>query len=133
MLVRAGAVIPLLPPDVDTLSGYGRRPGLVHLSDRRGQLRLLAFPRGQSSAVAGTGQLLRSVEAGRRWTLLVHSSKVTHYRLQASLRTLEHPFKPCAVRLGRRVLRAWSYNKSTGVLRVRFATRSGRLTVSGHC
>ena len=58
LLVRAGAVIPLLAPDVDTLSGYGRRPGLVHLSDRRGQLRLLAFPRGQSSAVAGTGQLL---------------------------------------------------------------------------
>ncbi|TMK65227.1 MAG: glycoside hydrolase family 31 protein [Actinobacteria bacterium] len=135
LLVRAGAVIPLLPPDVDTLSGYGRRPGLVHLSDRRGQLRLLAFPRGQSSAVAGTGQLLRSVEAGRRWTLLVHSSKVTHYRLQASLRTLEHPFKPCAVRLGRRTLphRAWSYAPGTGVLQVRFAARSARLAVRGHC
>ena len=83
--------------------------------------------------MAGTGQLFRSVEGRRRWTLLVHSSKVTRYRVQASLRALKHPFKPCGIRLGRRVVRAWSYNKKTGVLRVRFATRSGRLTVRGRC
>lgn len=44
LFVRAGARIPLLPPDVDTLAGHGSQPGLVHLSDRADALGELAFP-----------------------------------------------------------------------------------------
>ena len=39
LLVRAGAVLALLPPDVDTLADYGAgTPGLVRLADRRDAL-----------------------------------------------------------------------------------------------
>ena len=38
----------MLPADVDTLAPYGSAPGLVHLDDRAGRMRLLAFPRGRS-------------------------------------------------------------------------------------
>jgi hypothetical protein len=128
-MVRAGAILPLLPPDVDTLANYGRAPGLVHLGDRRGRLRLLAFPRGHSSARAGTGQRLHSFASAGRWELRVTGKRRTRYALQASLATLKKPFVPCSVRLGRHPLapRAWSYDPATRVLGVRFAARSNRL------
>jgi alpha-glucosidase (family GH31 glycosyl hydrolase) len=110
LFVRAGATIPLLPADVDTLAGYGRRRELVHLSDRRDRRRLLAFP-----------------NASRRWTLRVHSAHRVRYRLAASLLRL----RPCGVALGGRELRRWSFDPATRVLRVRFAARSSRLTVRG--
>jgi alpha-glucosidase (family GH31 glycosyl hydrolase) len=43
LFVRAGACLPLLPPEVDTLADLGDKPGLVHLSDVAGQERTLAF------------------------------------------------------------------------------------------
>jgi hypothetical protein len=110
LFVRAGATIPLLPADVDTLAGYGRARGLVHLADRRNRRRLLAFP-----------------GAPGRWTLRLHSAHRVHYRLAASLLRLH----PCGVALGRRELRRWSYDTTTHVLRARFAARSNRLTVRG--
>jgi alpha-glucosidase (family GH31 glycosyl hydrolase) len=110
LFVRAGATIPLLPADVDTLAGYGKRRELVHLADRRGRRRLLAFP-----------------DASRRWRLRLHSKGRVRYRLAASLLRL----RPCTVALGKRELRTWSYHPATHVLRARFATRSNRLTVRG--
>jgi alpha-glucosidase (family GH31 glycosyl hydrolase) len=135
LLVRVGAILPLLPPDVDTLSAYGSGKGLVHLSDRRGQLRLLAFPRGTSSASAGTGQQLESAEGSARWTLHVSAKRRIRYGVQASLRTLRTPFTPCSVSVGGRTLprRKWWFNAGTGVLRVRFTTKDGRLVVRGRC
>lgn len=44
IFVRAGARIPLLPADVQTLAEYGNDPGIVHLSDRAGAVRVLQFP-----------------------------------------------------------------------------------------
>jgi hypothetical protein len=43
MFVRAGAAIPLLPADVYTLTEHGDDPGIVHLSDRAAQIRVLHF------------------------------------------------------------------------------------------
>src|SRR3712207_2071707 len=51
LLARAGAVLPLLAPDVDTLADYGEgAEGVVRLADRRDVLHLLAFPRGRSES-----------------------------------------------------------------------------------
>ena len=44
LLVRAGAHIPMLPPDVFTLAEHGTDPAIVHLSDRINQTRVLSFP-----------------------------------------------------------------------------------------
>ena len=65
--MRAGAVLPLLSPDVRTLAAYGR--GVVHLRDREGERRLLAWPRGASGSPLGPGERVGSLERHRTWTL----------------------------------------------------------------
>jgi alpha-glucosidase (family GH31 glycosyl hydrolase) len=74
LFVRAGAIIAMLPPDVDTLADYGAgAPGLVRLADRIGVLHLLAFPRGTSEGRFGKRGRYRSVEEPGKWTLAVHT------------------------------------------------------------
>ena len=135
LLVRAGAVLPLLPPDVDTLTEYGDEDGLVHLGDRLGRMRLLAWPHGRSRAAIGPGEAVRSRELARRWTLTVRGKRTRRYSVEASFGTLRRPFRPCAVGLsGRRLPRsAWSYGRRSQVLRATFRARSARLVVRGRC
>jgi hypothetical protein len=129
LLVRAGAVIPLLPADVDTLAPY-RGKGVVRLADRRGAMQLLAFPRGRSSAGMGERpERLRSVEGAPGWRLTIRGKRARRYSLQASLRTLRRPFAPRSVTVAGRPLRSWRYDPATGVLRASFRLRSGTLAV----
>jgi alpha-glucosidase (family GH31 glycosyl hydrolase) len=135
LLVRAGAVLPLLPPEVDTLADYGESsPELVKLADRRDALQLLAFPRGFSHARFYEDGRLFSLEGLRRWELVIHGGGVREFELQASLATLLRPFEPCSVRWRGRELpaEAWSYDPASGVLRARFQGAGGRLGV-GAC
>jgi alpha-glucosidase (family GH31 glycosyl hydrolase) len=143
LLVRAGAVIPLLSPDVDTLADYGEgATGVVRLADRRDVLHLLAFPRGRSESAIGVGEAVRSVEGRRWWTLRVDGARRRTYTLQASLGTLRRPFRPCAVTLdGRRMKRGaaarrrgrgWTHWGGSRVLRATFRAKHATLTV-GAC
>lgn len=137
LLVRAGAVLPLLSPDVQTLAGDegGRsapRAGgraVARLADRLGTLRVLAFPHGRSQAAMFAREGLRSREGPGGWRLAVDGKRWRRIDLQASLGTLRRPFAPCALRLdGRRLPgRAWSYDAATRVLRASFAVRRGVL------
>ena len=132
LLVRAGAVLPLLPADVDTLAGYGSGPGIVHLRDRKRARTLLAFPRGSTRSLLGPGEQVRSRERrGRSWTLQVTGKLRRRYALQASFGAMRAPFTPCSVRLAGRAVprRAWAYDAAAQVLRMRFATRRGTLAV----
>lgn len=134
LLVRAGAVIPMLPPDVDTLADLDGAQGVVSLRDRRRRLRLLAFPRGVSRAALGAEGIVRSLERrARRWDVSISSRTRRRYDLHAALRTLRRPIRPCRVTLrGRRLSRrAWSYNRREGTLRVRFTAGRGTLRVQG--
>jgi alpha-glucosidase (family GH31 glycosyl hydrolase) len=133
LLARAGTILPLLPPDVDTLADYGASEGLVKLSDRDDQLELLAFPRGDTSASFYDEERLVSRESANRWTLEVRGSTERDYRLQASLATLRGELTPCAVTLDGRPLSAddWSYDSDDEVLTAGFRTDSGELAVSG--
>ena len=133
LLARAGALIALLSPDVDTLAPYGRGRGLVHLRERRDRLRLLAFPRGRSSGRFLERGRLRSREAGGRWTLTIDDSRTRRWSLQVALGTLRRPFRPCEVALDGRPLpgRAWDYARKGRVLRASILVRRGaRLVVS---
>ena len=89
LFVRAGAVLALLPPDVQTLTDYGS--GVVHMSDRRSELRLIAFPRGRTKIRLGDGEWLRSTEGRREWRLKLSGKRRRVYRLQASMATLARP------------------------------------------
>ena len=131
LLVRAGAVLPLLPPDVDTLADYGDGRAAVRLRDRRKRMELIALPRGRSESRMHERERLHSIEGARSWRLKVTGTARRTYRLQASLLTLRRPFRPCAVKLAGRALprRAWSYRAATGVLRARFTAKRASITV----
>jgi hypothetical protein len=135
LFARAGAILPLLAPDVDTLTSNGRSAGLVHLADRAGRMRLLAFPRGTSTGAIGPGERVTSREGRGSWTLQVRGAQRRRYDLQASLATLARPFAPCAVELGGRALprRKWTYDRGARVLRATASLRSGTLVARGHC
>jgi hypothetical protein len=134
LLARAGTLLPLLWPDVDTLADYGAgADGVVRLADRRDRLDLLAFPRGRSTARFNESERLGSREGRRRWVLTVSGDRTRLYRLQASLATLRRPFRVCRVRLGDRRLpaTAWRYDRRARRLRVVFRTKRGTLRVEG--
>ena len=137
LMARVGAVLPLLPAGVDTLAPFGSgSPGVTGVGERRGHLRLLAFPRGSSRSAFGNGGWVRSNEAARGWALRIAPKRRTHIALEASLATLRSPFRPCAVSLdGVDLPRGrWSFDRRTGVLKARFATGGGTLKVRpGRC
>jgi alpha-glucosidase (family GH31 glycosyl hydrolase) len=135
LFARAGTLLALVPPDVQTLADYGDADGgIVRLADRGGRRNLLAFPRARSSARFEHAGQLESREVGDGWVLEVHGA-AAEWSLQASLATLEAPFTPCAVEwrgktLGREF---WTYDPERQVLRARFSGPSGRLVVAARC
>jgi len=146
LLVRAGAVLPLLPPDVDTLADTGsartsnvaggarRARKTVGLSERDHRLELLAFPRGVSSTRLYRDERISSRETRDGWELRIEGDATRDYRLQASLATLERAIEPCRVTLDGRPLAAtaWTYDAKKLALRASFRTRAGQLRV-GAC
>ena len=136
LLARAGALIPLLPASVDTLSPYGGGRQQVRLADRSRELELLAFPRGRSAAPLPAGGRVTAREArGRVGFGLLQPGRRT-YALRASLATLKHPFRPCRVIVGKRRLsrRSWRYDRSARMVAARFRLRRpGRVTITRSC
>jgi hypothetical protein len=133
LLARAGALLALLPADVDTLAPYGRGRGLVGLSERRGRLQLIALPRGTSSGRFLAHGRLRSREGGRGWTLEIDDTRRRRWSVQAGLGAMRRPFRPCEVRVDGRVLNGsmWEYRQKGQVLRASFrADRDSRVTAT---
>jgi alpha-glucosidase (family GH31 glycosyl hydrolase) len=131
LLARAGALLALLPPDVDTLADYGDRSAAKSLNEAAGQRVLLAFPRGSSSTRLEDGGLVRSRERAGAWSLSIASSRRRTWRIEASVATLRHPLRPCAVTVTSGKLRGWRFDRRTKVLRATFATRRGTLVARG--
>ena len=126
LLVRAGAVLPLLPADVETLSPYGT--DVVHLSDRPAQRSLLAWPaRGASASAepADEARVRSGVSRDGSWALAVRQRRRRTFNLQVAL-----PKRPCALLVdGKR--RSFSYGD--GVLRAAVALTSGTVTAPVRC
>jgi alpha-glucosidase (family GH31 glycosyl hydrolase) len=134
LLVRSGAVLPLLAPDVDTLASYGGGDdGLVRLRDRAGRLELLAFPRGHSVSRFYDDGRIASIERPGRWTLRIHGNRGRSYGLQASLGTLKRPLRPCRVLVdGRRLPGSgWDYRAGDELLTAQFSGAHAKLTAIG--
>ncbi len=133
MFVRAGAVIAMLAPDVQTLAEHGDDPSIVHLSDRAAELHVLAFPRGQSAgAFYDTGTWESRASSGQ-WSLSLTDTQPRDIHLQAAMHTLGEPFEPCAVMVGDTELSDadWTYDVTAGVLMVRYRSDAGDLVVTG--
>ena len=116
LLVRAGAVLPLLSADVDTLADRYAAPGVVTAAQRESTRSVLAFPRGTTRRRMGDGERLTSIERRGRWELRVRGKRRRTYRLQASVRAMRTPFVPARVTLSGRPVkrRRWSYDVDTG-------------------
>ena len=112
LFVRSGALLPLLGADVDTLADHGT--GVVHLEDRAGRLRLLAFPRGRSRARIYDDEGVRSRLQPRVWTLTLSQHRTRRLDIEAVL-----PWRAC----GRGV------RVRAGVTHLTVHIRSGRIRV----
>ena len=140
LFVRAGTVLPLLDPSVETLTAYGKG-STIRLADRKTRLRLLAFPRGRGEMSIGPDRRDRAIsgEARRGWILKLYQGRKRKVEVQATLSTLRGgAFTPCRVlggKTGRVKLsrKSWSYDEDTGVLRVRLTARNARLQVLRGC
>ncbi len=129
LMVRAGAILPLLPPQVQTLSGYGAA-STVGLDDVSRQLHLIAFPRGKSRSPFGEDGGVRSKEGKRAWKLTVRQASGYRISLDATLTTLKHKLRPCEVRLGGKKLSRKAWSAKRGVLRVRFRAKKDAVHLS---
>ncbi len=130
VFARAGTLLPMLPPNVETLAEYGDEDH-VSLGDRRGHLHVIALPRDDSTAPFGQSGTLRSSEGDGTWRLRVDSPRPVRLDLEASLSTLRHPFRPRVVEVdGRRLSGGWGYDPETKVLRVNARIASGTITAS---
>jgi hypothetical protein len=138
LYVRAGAVLPLLPADVSTLSDYGAGH-VVRLRDRADRLRLLAFPAGRSSAGFFARERVVSRPARGVWRLEVHGTRTRRFELEAATAGLRGSgggrFTPCGVRLGGHDLPrdAWRFDAPRRVLTATFTTRRAALAVRDRC
>ncbi|MFN8175061.1 MAG: glycoside hydrolase family 31 protein [Solirubrobacteraceae bacterium] len=137
LFVRDGAVLPLLTPDVSTLSGYGGGR-VVRLTDRRDRLRLLAWPGPTTTARMFTRERLRSSTAPGRWTLRIDGTRERSYELEASTAGLRPArghgsFRACSVSVEGRALprSAWSQPRAGGILSARFRARRAAVVVRG--
>ncbi|MFL5780069.1 MAG: hypothetical protein ACJ760_02045, partial [Thermoleophilaceae bacterium] len=137
LFVRAGAILPMLPAGVSTLSPY--RGGGIRLADRADRLRLLAFPHGRSRGGAYEHDRFVSRARSGTWRLAIRANRVRRFRLEAATAGLRASrggsFVPCAVRLAGRPLprSSWSFDRGHGVLRARFRIRHGVLAVRDAC
>jgi alpha-glucosidase (family GH31 glycosyl hydrolase) len=133
LLVRAGAVLPLLDPSVETLTDYGEGKA-IRLRDRANLMRLLAWPRGwnRTQLSGDSGDSAVSAEARRGWILKLRGSRTRTYTVEADLSTLVRgAFRPCRV-LG--VKRGkWSYDPATKVLRLKVRARNARVQALRRC
>ena len=123
LMVRAGAVLPLLPADVDTLASYGPGPDAVPFKKRRGRLDLLAFPRGRWHGTFFRGEKLRSIARRQRWELRIRGKRRRRYSIQAAM-----PFEPCSVTVGDDPVE-FRYSDRAHALRVTFSARRATATV----
>jgi sulfoquinovosidase len=89
LFARAGALVPMLSPDVQTLTSHGT--GVVHLADRAGILRIVGWPRGSSSRTVAPNTTVSVAERGRKLVVRIRGDRRRSYRFALSQIALRHP------------------------------------------
>jgi alpha-glucosidase (family GH31 glycosyl hydrolase) len=143
LMVRAGALLPLLPADVDTLANrYADEPasrgasgGLTSLRDRRRHLEVIAFPRGRSGSRFFGRERLLSRELRGKLRLKIEGKDRREYAIEASLATLRRPFEPECVTAGGEQLskKRWSYSTKTQLLRLEVHAKRASIVARARC
>ncbi len=133
MFVEAGAIIPMLSPDVFTLAEYGDDPEIIHASDRDQLLHVLAFPRGETNGSLYDDGTWTSVEDDINWELTIVNSRERTIHLEAAMNTRITPAEVCGVSLDGTPLSEddWSFDETTAIFEATYTTTSGTLLVTG--
>ncbi|GAA4377618.1 TIM-barrel domain-containing protein [Nocardioides caricicola] len=98
VFLRGGAVVPMLPRTVDTLSEYGDGTGIGALADAAGRRTLLAAPvAGTSRGTLGPDETLTSQVRSGAWTVRLDGAQARTYDLRATLTGLAPSWTPCRV------------------------------------
>ena len=128
LFLRVGAVVPMLPTSVQTLSDYG--DGVVDLGDRAGRRTLLAAPApGESRGTLGPGETLTSRVSTRSWTLRLDATRARTYDVRATLAGLDRSWVPCGVAAdGQEV--PFRYGESRRLLRFSAEHAAGEIRVT---
>ena len=130
LFVRSGAVIPLLPADVETLTDYGD-DDVVRLADRADERTLLAFPDGDWSGPLGPGETMTADDMPGAWMLTFDAAMARTYTIEASLSGLGLGFVPCAVTADGAAV-DFSFDQSTRVLSTTVdVAATGSVRISG--
>ena len=131
LLARAGTLLPLLPPDVDTLAAYGDRAPAVSLHERQGQPRAAGVPARPSSARLEDGGSLVSRERRGRGRSRSAGSVVAPGRSQ-------HRWQPWSARSSRArcarravASKAGCYDAARRVLHATFRARHATVVARG--
>ena len=99
LLIRAGAMITMLDPEVDTLSPFGQADhSIVHLGDRPART-LFAFPRGKSTGRFENRGRITSTEGKGSFSIRVSDSKARRWTIKAATSTLRQPFRVRCVKV----------------------------------
>ena len=146
LFVKAGAIIPLLDPEVDTLAP-ATNPGVVSFDQRRDHLRLWVWPDGDSHFRLYDGTLLESRETSSQWQLEISGAppsprelqirvdwrnrRVTATAVPGSVTSIR--FGPLTPHADRAAFDAssvgWWFDASEGLLWIRVTTRDDYITV----
>jgi alpha-glucosidase (family GH31 glycosyl hydrolase) len=131
LMVKAGAMLALLPSRVDTLAPYGA-DATVRLDEVGKRLHLLAFPRGKSGSGFGERGYLGSREKKGRWRLTIHGARKHRIALEASLTTMKRDLDPCRVTVNGKVLKKKRWDVGKGVLEASFKAKKDPTRVTVH-
>ncbi|MCB8916099.1 MAG: glycoside hydrolase family 31 protein [Thermoleophilales bacterium] len=118
LLIRAGAAITAIAPDVDTLSPFGTDDtSIIHLEDRTTRT-VFAFPRGTSSSRFEQKGTVEMSEG--RGELSVRADDVTarNWTFKVATGAMKKPITPRCVKLGGKPLAASSWQWNVGLLTV---------------
>jgi alpha-glucosidase (family GH31 glycosyl hydrolase) len=135
LMVRAGALLPLLPANVDTLANRYDTANLTSLRERKRTLEVLAFPRGRSGARVYENERLVSREEKGKWRLRIRGKVRRRWTIDASLATLRDPFHPRCVEVDGKPLskKRWSYSERKRRLRIAVRAKRARIVARERC
>lgn len=133
LLIRAGGMLTMLDPEVETLSPFGKDDSIVHLTDRPART-LFAFPRGNSTARFENRGRITSTEGKDSVKLEVSDIRARPWVIKTATATLKNPFEVRCVRLNGRPLpggnSGWNWTGTHVEIRLPAAPKRFKLTLT---
>lgn len=124
LLLRAGAMITGIDPDVATLAPFGD-DRVVNLEDRDRRT-LFAFPNGSSTGRFEESGRIVSKEGRGSWKLSIRDARKRSWRIEAATGSMKRPFRVRCVKLNGRRLAAGAWTAKPGRVELDLPARKAK-------